>query len=178
MTKVTAITVGIVVLIALTGALLWNPKTEQAKPKESLPPQAGLPADVESTRQIIYKAAKERDYETLRGLIKPGAFSYSFGGEVDGNAIEYWKKKEANGNKLLEKMPLLLTLPYAKQFDICVWPGVFIRSADEWTKEDLVTLGQIATEQEIEDFRKFGGYIGYRIGIRSDGTWAYFIAGD
>ena len=30
----------------------------------------------------------------------------------------------------------------------------------------------------IRAFRKNGAYIGYRVGIREDGTWVFFVAGD
>jgi hypothetical protein len=36
----------------------------------------------------------------------------------------------------------------------------------------------ISTEREIRSFERAGSYLGWRTGIRKDGTWPYFIAGD
>ena len=35
-----------------------------------------------------------------------------------------------------------------------------------------------STRTTTSGFEELGGYLGYRVGIREDGTWLYFIAGD
>jgi hypothetical protein len=55
---------------------------------------------------------------------------------------------------------------------------VFLKSAEEWTPEDVAQMKTFATDAEIQGWREFGAYIGYRIGIREDGTWIYYLAGD
>jgi hypothetical protein len=35
------------------------------------------------------------------------------------------------------------------------------------------------TDEEIQSMKEtFGGYLGWRVGIREDGTWLYFVSGD
>jgi len=35
-----------------------------------------------------------------------------------------------------------------------------------------------AGEEEIASWTREGNYLGYRLGIRDDGTWKFFVAGD
>jgi hypothetical protein len=44
-------------------------------------------------------------------------------------------------------------------------------------QERLVDAGA-ASADEFEQMAEFGHYLGWRVGIRSDGTWAFFVAGD
>ena len=44
--------------------------------------------------------------------------------------------------------------------------------------EDRQALTGLYDAIDQEGFARFGAYIGYRVGITSDGTWAYFVAGD
>jgi len=44
--------------------------------------------------------------------------------------------------------------------------------------EERNLLRTIATEEEIASWMLEGSYLGYRLGIREDGTWKFFAAGD
>ena len=46
------------------------------------------------------------------------------------------------------------------------------------TAEERNLLWTIATEEEIASWMLEGSYLGYRLGIREDGTWKFFAAGD
>jgi hypothetical protein len=35
-----------------------------------------------------------------------------------------------------------------------------------------------ATLDQLNQMAEFGHYLGWRVGIRSDGTWIFFVAGD
>ena len=41
-----------------------------------------------------------------------------------------------------------------------------------------VELYRILTAGDVLDSVDFGGYIFYRVGIRPDGKWDFFVAGD
>ena len=144
-----------------------------------LPLQEGLPSRVEKKRQAIARAALTRDYEAFSSLMREEEFKYSFGGGYEGGFIQFLKDAdERSGKSTFDTMLALLRLSYGTQLAYYVWPAVFTKSSEEWTEDDLFQLRQIATEEEIEGYRRFGAYIGYRIGIRDDGTWVYYIAGD
>ena len=64
------------------------------------------------------------------------------------------------------------------QTDIYAWPSVFAKSSQEWTDEDMAEMKTLMSDKLIEDYRKFGGYAYWRIGITEDGKWIYYIAGD
>jgi hypothetical protein len=42
---------------------------------------------------------------------------------------------------------------------------------------ELVDAG-LYTEADVEQWERFGGYTGYRVGIAADGEWLSFVAGD
>jgi hypothetical protein len=50
--------------------------------------------------------------------------------------------------------------------------------ASTWTAEDRRWLMNLYTEQEIRAFERAGDYLGWRAGIRNDGKWLFFVAGD
>lgn len=60
-----------------------------------------------------------------------------------------------------------------------MWPSAF--AYDEWAaapEEDKDALRPLYTEENFEGFARFGGYIGYRVGITEQGEWIFFVAGD
>lgn len=153
---------------------------EPADRGNTLAPQAGLPAEVEATRQAIFKAAVDRNYDKLNALAgDPKGFKYSFGGEYEGGFVGYLKLEEENtGKNAFETIKDILPLPYDKQGNIYVWPAVFNKAASDWNDADIAQMQTFLTDEEIEGYRKFGAYADWRIGIRDDGKWVYFIAGD
>ena len=53
-----------------------------------------------------------------------------------------------------------------------------VRDDGGWTEDDLAPLRQLYTKADIDGFVQAGGYLGYRAGIREDGTWLFFVSGD
>jgi hypothetical protein len=144
---------------------------------EAISPQEGLPLAVEVKRQAIAQAAKDRDYAGLAALTYKESFSYTFGGAYPGGFEEYLKQNET-ATSPLDKAYKLLSLPYIQQGEIYTWPAVFAKGARDWTEDDIKMMREIYTDADIENFRSYGSYIGYRLGIREDGSWIYFINGD
>jgi hypothetical protein len=54
----------------------------------------------------------------------------------------------------------------------------FDRDPKRLTEEELELLSTFATPREIQGWREFGGYIGWRAGIEPDGDWVFYVAGD
>jgi hypothetical protein len=147
--------------------------TEPAPPKE-------LPTPVEETRQAIIAAAESHDYEALAALIPASGFTYSYGGPAEGGAVGYWQDLEEGGETPLATMGGLLALRHTRAGDIYVWPWAYDKDPADLTddqKETLAAAGAASVEQ-LDQMAEFGHYLGWRLGIRRDGTWMFFVAGD
>ena len=131
-----------------------------------------LPARVERTRAAIHRAATDRDYEALAKLIPPTGFSYSFGAPVDGGATAYWRRLEARGERPLETLAQILELPYSLRQGLYVWPFAYGLPKSELTAYERSLLGPLVRSYAGQD------YYGWRAGIRPDGAWQFFVAGD
>lgn len=150
-------------------------------------PQSGLPAAVARTRSAIVAAAVACDYERLEKLALAGSrgFTYSFG--ASGNPGGHWLRQERSerGPKPLRFLVGLLERPYRlvehehRGFTEYVWPSAF--AYDDWDSvpaPDREALKPLYTEKDFAGFARFGGYVGYRIGITPKGDWTFFVAGD
>jgi hypothetical protein len=140
-----------------------------------------LPEPVATTRRAIIEAATGCDIARLAQL--GGDLRYSFGGDDD--PAQFWRDIEAGGPEPLplETMVQLLALPFgtvqAGDITYYVWPRAF--AYDSWDSvpaEDRQALAVLYDDSDQDGFAEFGAYIGYRIGITADGSWAYFVAGD
>ena len=144
-------------------------------------PQDGLPDAVARTRQEIVAAAVACDYDALSELAGD-EFSYTFG-RAEQPPGEYWRDLEARGEDPLRALVELLNVPYGtidiEGAALYVWPSAFTyESWDAVPEEDKRALESLYDEEDFEAFETSGSYLGYRIGIREDGRWLYFIAGD
>lgn len=142
--------------------------------------QPGLPAAVADTRAEVFQAATTCDFERLDELAGEG-FTYSFGEQDD--PIAHWRRQESDGREPMRFLAGMLNRPYATvavqgetQY---VWPSAF--SYDNWEdvpEADREALKPLYDEDDFAEFARFGGYMGYRVGIGADGQWLFFVAGD
>jgi hypothetical protein len=153
-----------------------SPPAEPTSPASSTPGE--LPAAVERTRDAILAAAHARDYEGLESLLDPETFSYSYG--ESGDPTGYWRELEEDGHVpiLGDFLPLILSMRFAEVDDMYVWPAAHANDPANWTEEDIADIAMLYPQEDIESFEQAGGYLGYRVGIREDGTWIFFVAGD
>lgn len=151
---------------------------EQAAGADSSQP--ALPEAVARTRQRILAAARACDYDELAQVAPAGdGFTFSFGDGSDPG--RFWREQEQQGEQPMRYLVGLLNLPhsYVEEHDHYIWPEAF--GYDSWqdvpeqAREDL---RELYTERELAGFESFGSYVGYRIGIASDGRWEFFVAGD
>ena len=151
-----------------------------AQTLRSFAPQAqavsGLPVAVEQTHTALLAAADAHDEDALRGLIDPLAFRYTFGENVPGGAIEFWRKeKERSGTDPIDALAKVLRLPYVLSQGIYVWPFAYDKEPGEMSEYErnlLRSAGLTSTDADGV------GYLGWRAGIRPDGRWVFFVAGD
>jgi hypothetical protein len=74
----------------------------------------------------------------------------------------------------------LLTLRHTRTGDIYVWPWAYDRNPADLTdaQKDTLAGAGAATRKQLDQMAEFGQYLGWRVGIRRDGTWLFFVAGD
>ena len=145
-----------------------------------------LPAAVRDTHAKLTEAAKSADLERLRGLIGTGetATTLSIGG-LDGDPIAFLKQSSGDddGYELLAILLEVLEAGYVHvdagtESEMYIWPYFFAWPFDKLTPQMKVELYRILTAGDVLDSVDFGGYIFYRVGIRPDGKWDFFVAGD
>jgi hypothetical protein len=133
---------------------------------------AGLPAAVERSRAAIHDAAAAADYDALEELVRSDGFTYSYGAPAEGGAVGYWRKLESQGERPLGTLARILELPYSLRQGLYVWPFAYGLPRVEMTPYERELLGPLARSYAGED------YYGWRAGIRPDGAWQFFVAGD
>ena len=133
-------------------------------------PPPGLPDAVALTHSRLLAAATSGDYERLRPLIPATGFEYTFGIDMQGGPIAFWKK-QTGGQKPIEVLASILKLPYTLNHGLYIWPFAYDKRKSDLTAYERRLLGPL---------KGYAGqdYYGWRAGIRPDGTWLFFIAGD
>jgi hypothetical protein len=171
-------TLTLVLLCALLAAACDGGDEQASRPQTTRPSGIQLPAAVADKRKAIVDAAHAHDYDRLETLLDPATFSYSFG--ESGDPVGYWRRLEQEGHVpiLGDYLPVILGGPFARRGDIYVWPSVYGKKPARWTPGERRWLRNFYSEEEIRSFEQIGDYLGWRVGIRKDGTWLFFVAGD
>ena len=137
---------------------------------------SGLPLPVEQTHTALLAAAEAHDEDALSALIDEKEFRYTFGENVRGGPIAFWRaEKERSGTDPIDALAKVLRLPYVLSQGIYVWPFAYDKGPgemSEYERDLLRKAGLTATEADGV------GYLGWRAGIRPDGRWVFFVAGD
>jgi len=172
---VRALGLGLVVLCAFLAAACGGDGPARTTTTST---RSQLPAAVAAKRVAIVSAARAFDYDRRETLLDAAHFSYSFG--ESGDPVGYWRRLEEEGEVpiLGDYLPLILSGPFAKRGDIYVWPSAYAKKPSEWTATDRRWLRNLYSEQEIRGFERAGAYLGWRVGVREDGTWLFFVSGD
>ena len=84
------------------------------------------------------------------------------------------------GRPIRSDLPLRDVLPYTEAQDIYVSPWAYDLDPAELTRREreILAAAGAATLDQLNQMAEFGHYLGWRVGIRSDGTWIFFVAGD
>ena len=145
-----------------------------------------LPAAVRETHAKLIAAATSADLEKLRGLIGVGdtATTLSIGG-LEGDPIAFLKQSSGDddGYELLAILLEVLEAGFVHvdagtESEMYIWPYFFAWPFDKLTPQMKVEMYRILTAGDVLDSVDFGGYIFYRVGIRPNGKWDFFVAGD
>ena len=145
-------------------------------------PQGDLPVPVAALRNDLFRLASECDIDGLGIIAVRDATRISFGGPVD--PATFWRDLEsteatpiADLITVLRLAPGILDLGDGTIY--YVWPAVF--ALFDWSQaspEQRQELADLFGTDALAGWDSFGGYIGYRVGITTDGEWAYFVEGD
>ena len=165
-------------VLALVAAGCGDSDSPSAGGTTTSPVEEALPGPVAEKHEAIVDAAHALDYKELETLLNPKTFTYSFG--EGGDPVGYWRRLEERGEVpiLGVFLPAVLAMPWAKQGPLYVWPSAHAKEPARWTEEDRKALEQLDTEEDIRAFAEAGSDLGWRAGIRKDGTWLFFVAGD
>ena len=146
-------------------------------------PQPDLPAEVARTRQRIVEAATACDFERLGEIAsaRQSDFTFSFGN--GGGPAAHWRGLEQGGDQPLRYLVELLSRPHRRVAGtdpaVFAWPSA--HAYGDWDavpSAEREALRPLYGEAELESFDAAGAYVGYRVGIRQDGKWMHFVAGD
>jgi hypothetical protein len=142
-------------------------------------PEQELPAEVADVRKRVFDAALACDYDTLEeiALEKGAGFTFTYGGETD--ASDYWARVEEEGaQKPMRALATILTLPFTRnESGSYAWPTAYSERPTDEAWQALVDAGLYSQEQ-IDQMKTAGSYLGWRTAITADGDWQFFVAGD
>jgi hypothetical protein len=142
-------------------------------------PEQDLPAAVADVRQRVFEAAVACDYDTLEqiALERGEGFTFSYGG--GDSAAAHWRELEESGaEEPMRVLATILTLPFTRnESGSYAWPTAYDESPTETDWQALVDAG-LYTQEQIDQMKAGGMYLGYRTAITADGDWQFFVAGD
>jgi hypothetical protein len=141
---------------------------------------SSIPQPVARTLGEIVDAARQCDFDRL-ATIAGDDFTASYG---DSDPAAFWAAMEESGNEPMYLLLKILDMPYGTiettQGALYVWPSAFAHQGSwETTPEaDVDALRSLYSDEDLQGFADFGGYVGYRVGIWENGDWSFFVAGD
>lgn len=147
---------------------------------------SALPEPVRRTHRRLLDAARAGRVEALRRYVGLGetATVLSIGG-LEGDPIDFLKASsgDEDGFEILAILKEVLEaghvhLDAGTEQELYVWPYFFAWPFDALSEPQKVELFSVLTAGDVEDSRSAGRYVFYRVGIRPDGTWAFFVAGE
>jgi hypothetical protein len=148
-------------------------------PGGTLTDQGELIAPVAETRSKIATHAAACDYPGLQSVMGSG-FVWGFAPGQNGTtgAIADWQAREAAGQPVLLKLIEIASLDFADADDgTFVFPAASQWKAPQWaeaTDDQIDALVEVYGEASVTRWRGGASFDGYRIGIRSNGSWYYF----
>jgi hypothetical protein len=130
------------------------------------------------TRAELLEASESGNYEALRPLIPSTGFEFTVGSPEPGGPIPYWQDLErTTSQRPLATLAQVLQMPYTLSRGIYYWPFAYdVASIDDLTAHERELLAPLGPLESV--FVEGTGYLGWRAGIRPDGTWVFFVAGD
>jgi len=139
---------------------------------------ADAPEPVVTTAQLLLDSAMACDSAALVSLATQDDTAVSFGGVTVEEALGL---PDVEGRYLV--LAALLSGTDPGVFDTeegqqYRWPAASVESTPSDAQWQQVVDAGIYTQGDVDQMRAGDGYTGWRVGIATDGTWQFFIAGD
>jgi hypothetical protein len=150
-------------------------------PTEAGTPEIGgveVPQPVADTYVAILDGVRAHDLDALRTLLDPDTFVYNFDDGSDPTPA--WREDPS----VLDPIPPILELPFTiveieGYGTFYQWPYLMedgaLDDVSAQEREDLHALG--FSDDEIEQMRDYGSYLGPRLSIDADGLWRNYVTG-
>ncbi|PDS80020.1 hypothetical protein [Rhizobium sp. L43] len=159
---------------------------DASKPVEVIYDISKAPEPVRKMREQIVEAAASGDLERLRPLIGTGTEQTQVTvGEPTDDPIGTLKdlSGDPDGDEILAIMLDIISTGFVHvgqgtADEMYVWPYFAEKDLKSLTPPERVELLRIVTAGDLSDMQEFGGYNFYRLGIKPDGKWKFFTAGD
>lgn len=151
----------------------------EPEPEPEPDPLASLPAAVLTTREALLAAARADDWDAVGALMSTELrFTSNYGGETD--HVAYLSGLEED---VLAEVVLLLEDPYERVGEVqvgevFVWPELHARVPFAVTDEERPDLEARFGADALAEWEAAGTYLGWRIGITTEGEWIFLVAGD
>jgi len=146
--------------------------------------QPDLPDPAQDIRHALFDAARSCNWDALGSLLDRATFSYSF--VESGDPVAYWQREEFLHYRPMYYLAAILERPFGMIEDgdstIYTWPSA--QAYESWAQvpaAEREALRPLYDDLDFRSFDEFGGYLGFRVGIRSDehrAQWIYAITGD
>lgn len=144
-----------------------------------------LPTAVARMRNALMDAARTGRVEELGRVLEQNEMPPTLSFEPVGDPITFLKESSGDpeGREILALLLEILEAGWVHvdvgtPQEMYVWPYFARWPLDGLSPEQEVELYRILTAFDVDEMRRHGGYIFYRVGIGPDGTLHYFVAGE
>ena len=150
-----------------------------AAPEPAPDPLDALTPEARATRDALLAAARADDWDAVAALIPTDTmFTSNYGGETD--HVAYYRGLDED---VLAEVVLLLDAPFDYVGDIqagevFVWPELHARIPFTVRDDERASLAERYGADAIAEWEAAGAYLGWRIGITTDGEWLFLVSGD
>jgi hypothetical protein len=169
--------------------LLVAPPPEAPAPEPTRPDivaeAARLPPQVARTRDRILAAARTGRLDALLAVMQASDAMPIFSLGADKDPLLYWRSNfpDSGGVEILATLIGVLEsgsvhVDAGTPQDLYLWPYFARVPLKELTPAQKVELFRLVTGADYKSMLDAGAYNFYRVGIGSDGSWRFFVAGD
>lgn len=142
----------------------------------------GLPESVRLTRQKIIEAALTGEPDALSPVFEANSKPVDLGANVTDDPVGYLRhiSGDEGGREVLAVLIEVLEAGYViadegTPDEVYVWPYFARYPVDELTPPQLVELFRVVYAGDYQDMLDYGFYTSFRVGIKPDGTWDFFL---
>ena len=171
----------VILPMCLAASALWAEGPEMRIVEDP----ALLPPEVQETRDALIAVARSGDIEGLGDIIEAQGSTPTVSFGLPDDPVAYLKEASGDpeGYEILAILQNALEMPAAvlgneAEGQSYAWPYLSQIDPNELTPAQQVDAYRLVPVEDLQGFRDFGGWIGWRVFIGPDGEWQAFVAGD